>query len=212
MKLRPPNPAIVISIIALIVACGGTAVAQTMITSSQIRNLTIRGVDVRNGTLTLSKLSEGAQRLIRRRAGAAATGGRVAYEVIRKAGPENQPANVGVRLASLTVPAGAYVVQANTIITAFAGTTNAIEALLGASGSLSGACKLNAGGPEHSSLGTIIVNDRQTPTTLSMQLTRTVGGPTEFFVECAANAPWRASETSIIATQVDSITLTEQGQ
>ena len=211
MKLRPPNPAIVISIIALIVACAGTAIAAPLITSSQIRNLTIRGVDVRNGTLTLSKLSEGAQRLIRRRAGATAGGGRIAYEVIRKAGPENQPANVGVRLATLTVPAGAYVVQANTIITAFTGTTNPIEALLGASGSLSGACKLNAGGPEHSSLGTIVVNDRQTPTTLSMQLTRTVGGPTEFFVECAANAPWRASETSIIATQVDSITLTEMG-
>ena len=211
MKLRPPNPALVISIIALIVACGGTAIAAPMITSSQIRNLTIRGVDVRNGTLTLSKLSQGAQQLIRRRAGAAA-GGRVAYEVVRKAGPENQPANVVVKVASLTVPAGAYVVQANTIMTAYVGPTDVIEALIGAAGSLSGTCRLNAGGPTHASLGTIIVNDRQTPTTLSMQLTRTVGGPTEFFVECAANAPWRASETSIIATQVDSITLTEQGQ
>ena len=210
MKLRPPSPAMAVSIIALVVACTTTAVAAPLITSSQIRNLTIRGVDVRNGTLTLNKLSRGAQQLIRRRAGASA-GGRVAYEVVRKAGPENQPANVVARLASLTVPAGAYVVQANTIITAFAGKTDPLEALLGASGSLGGACTLNAGGPTHSAVGTIIVNDRQTPTTLSMQLTRTVAGPTEFFVECSAAAPWRTSETSIIATQVDSITLTEQG-
>ena len=211
MKLRPPSPAMAVSIIALVVACSTTAVAAPIITSSQIRNLTIRGVDVKNGTLTLNKLSKGAQELIRKRAGGAPAGGRVAHEVVRKAGPENQPANVVVRLASLTVPAGAYVVQANTIITAFAGKTNPLEALLGASGSLSGACTLNAGGPTHSSVGTIVVNDRQTPTTLSMQLTRTVAGPTEFFVECSAAAPWRTSETSIIATQVDSITLTEQG-
>jgi hypothetical protein len=42
-----------------------------------------------------------------------------------------------------------------------------------------------------------------------MQLTRTIGAPTDFFVECAANAPWRASETSIIATSVDSVSLVE---
>jgi hypothetical protein len=42
-----------------------------------------------------------------------------------------------------------------------------------------------------------------------MQLTRTVGAPTDFGLDCSANAPWRASETSIIATSVDSVTLNE---
>ena len=43
-----------------------------------------------------------------------------------------------------------------------------------------------------------------------MQLTRTVGAPTEIVLKCAAPISWRASESSIIATRVDSITLTEE--
>lgn len=208
MKLRPPSPALVISIVAVVIACTGSAVAATMITGKQIRNGTITHSDIKDGTILSKKLSKGSQNLLKRKAGSAPTG-RVAHEVVRKAGPEGVPANVMTRVATLTVPAGAYSVQANMVMTAFAGPTDPIEALLGANGSLGGVCKLNAGGPTHSSTGTIVVNDRQTPTTFSMQLTRTVGAPTEFFLECAANAPWRASETSIIATSVDSITLTE---
>ena len=208
MKLRPPSPALAVSIVAVVIACTGSAVAATMITSSQIRNGTIRGVDIRDGTILSKKLSKGTQRLIKRKGGAAPTG-RIAHEAIRKAGPEGVPANVITRVATLTVPAGAYSVQANMVMTAFAGPTNPLEALLGANGSLGGTCSLNAGGPTHSSTGTIVVNDRQTPTTFSMQLTRTVGAPTEFFLQCSANAPWRASETSIIATSVDSVTLAE---
>ena len=93
------------------------------------------------------------------------------------------PANVITRVATLTVPAGAYSVQANMVMTAFAGETDPLEALLGANGSLGGTCTLDAGGPAHSSTGTIVVNNRQTPTTLSMQLTRTVGAPTDFIAE-----------------------------
>jgi hypothetical protein len=211
MKLRPPSPALAVSIVAVVIACTGSAVAATLITSSQIRNGTIRGVDIRDGTILSKKLSKGTQDLIKRRGSAAPTG-RIAYEAIRKAGPEGVPANVITRVATLTVPAGAYSVQANMVMTAFAGETNPLEALLGANGSLGGTCTLNAGGPTHSSTGTIVVNDRQTPTTLSMQLTRTVGAPTEFFLECSANAPWRGSETSIIATSVDSVTLAEVGR
>ncbi len=209
MKLRPPSPALAISITALVIACTGSAVAATVITSSQIRNGTIRGVDIKDTTITSKKLSKGSQNLLFGKKRSAAPTGRIAYEAVRKAGPEGVPANVITRVATLTVPAGAFSVQANMVMTAFAGETNPLEALLGANGSLGGTCSLNAGGPAHSSTGTIIVNNRQTPTTLSMQLTRTVGAPTDFYLECSANAPWRASETTIIATQVDSISLTE---
>lgn len=206
MKLRPPSPAVAISITALVIACTGSAVAATVITSSQIRNGTIQGVDIKKATINSSKLSKGTQNLINKKTAPAPTG-RVAYEAIRKSGPEGVPANVIMRVATLTVPAGAYSVQANMVMTAFAGKTDPLSALLGANGSLGGTCSLDAGGPTHSSTGTIIVNDRQTPTTLSMQLTRTVGAPTDFSLNCSANAPWRASETSIIATSVDSVTL-----
>ncbi|MDP2709824.1 MAG: hypothetical protein Q8O56_01275 [Solirubrobacteraceae bacterium] len=210
MKLRPPSPALLISIIALVVACTGSAVAATMITSKDIRNGTIQGVDIKNGTITSNKLSKGSQNLLFGRRGAApAAGGEAVYEAVRKAGPEGQPANVITKVAGVTVPAGAYVVQASTVMTAFAGPTDPIAALIGANGSLGGTCTLDTGGPTHSSLGTIVVNDRQTPTTLSTQMTRTVNESTEFFLQCSANAPWRASETSIIATKVGSINLTE---
>ena len=205
MKLRPPSPALVISIGAVVLASTGSAVAATLITGEQIRNGSVTGADIKDGSLLSKELSEGSQRLLRSKGGS----GRVAYEAIRKAGPEGVPANVITRVATLKVPAGAYSVQANMVMTAFAGPTNPLEALLGANGSLGGTCSLDAAGPRHSSTGTIVVNDRQTPTTFSMQLTRTVGEPAEFFLECAANAPWRASETSIIATSVDSISLTE---
>ena len=180
-----------------------------MITGKQIRNGTISGArhQERDDQL-VQELSKGTQNLIHKKASAGPTG-RIAHEAIRKAGPEGVPANVITRVATLTVPAGAYSVQANMVMTAFAGQTNPLEALLGANGSLGGTCTLDAGGPTHSSTGTIVVNDRQTPTTLSMQLTRTVGAPTEFSLNCSANAPWRASETSIIATTVDSVTLAE---
>jgi len=210
MKLRPPSPALAVSIAAVVIACTGSAVAATIITGQQIRNGTVTGADIRDGSLLSKELSKGTQALIKQgstRTTAPAT--KVAYEAVRKAGPEGVPANVLTRVATLKVPAGAYSVQANMVMTAFAGPTAPLEALLGANGSLGGTCTLNAGGPTHSSTGTIVVNDRQTPTTMSMQLTRTVGAPTDFFLECSANAPWRASETSIIATTVDSVTLTD---
>jgi hypothetical protein len=133
---------------------------------------------------------------------------KIAYEQVRKAGPENQPANQVLRVTSMTVPAGAYVVTANTVVTAFTGTSDIIESLLNVNAVLGATCILNFGGVEASSLNTIAVNNRQAPSTFGMQLTRTVAAPTEIILKCAAPIPWRSSESSIIATKVDSITQT----
>jgi hypothetical protein len=220
MKLRTPSPALVISIVALCVALGGSAYAATQITSKQIKNGTIQNVDIKKGTIQSSSLSKGVQNVLSKKSsnsGASLSGSSVggaggvgqAYEAIRKAGPENQPANTIVTAATLTVPAGAYVVTANTIMTAFTGTTNPLEALFGTNGSLTGSCTLDAGGVTQQSLQTIAVNDRQTPATLGMQLTRTVGAPMDVKLNCSATISWRLSETSIIATRVGGITLSE---
>lgn len=210
MKLRTPSPALVISIISLSVALGGSAYAATQITSKNIKNRTIQNIDVKKGTLQSSSFSKGVQNLLAKNGGAstAESTGRIAYEAVRKAGPENVPANTIVTAATLTVPAGAYVITANTVMTAFTGTTNPLEALLGTNGSLTGTCTLDAGGVMDTSLQTIAVNDRQTPATLGMQETRTVSAPMDIKLNCSATIPWRLSETSIIATKVDSITLT----
>ena len=90
-------------------------------------------------------------------------------------------------------------------MTAFVGGTNPLEALFGTNGSQGGTCILDAGGVQASSLQNIVINDRQAPATLGMQLTRTVGAPTEVTLKCAAPIAWRSSETSIIATTVDTV-------
>jgi len=208
MKLRRPSPALVISFIALVAACSGTAVAATLITSKQIRNGTIQNIDIKKGTIQASKLSKGVQASIAKPAAAAAP--KTALEVVRKSGPENQPANQVLRVASLTIPAGAYVITANTVMTAFTGSTDILEALFNTNASVGGTCILDAGGVTARALQTIAINDRQTPATLGMQLTRTVGAPTEVVLNCAAGIPWRTSESSIIATKVDAITLSEE--
>ena len=210
MKLRRPSPALVISIGALVAACAGTAVAATVITSKQIKNETIQNIDIKKGTIQSGRLSKGLQNLILNQKKPAASTGKLAYEQVRKAGPENQAAGGFSRITSMTVPAGAYVATANVIVTAFTGTSDIIESLLNVNAVLSATCILDFGGVQASALQTIAVNNRQSPGTFGMQLTRTVGAPTEVILKCAAPIAWRASEASIIATKVDSLTLTEE--
>jgi hypothetical protein len=212
MKLRTPSPALVISIIALCVALGGSAYAATVITSKQIKNGTIQNIDVKKGTLQSSAFSAGVQNLIKGKSSNTASSvatGQIAYEAVRKAGPENVPANAITTVETLTVPAGAYVITANTVMTAFTGSTNPLEALFGTNGSLTGTCTLDAGGVAANALQTIVVDNRQTPATLGMQETRTTGAPMDIKLNCSATIPWRTSESSIIATKVGSITLTQ---
>jgi hypothetical protein len=210
MKLRTPSPALAISIIALCVALGGSAYAATQITSKDIRNGTIQNVDVKPGTIQSTRLSSGVQKILKKKgASSAATAGTVSTEAIRKSGPENQPPGGLVTIASMTIPPGAYVITANTVMTAFTGTTNILAALFGSNGSRGGTCTLDAAGVDAVSYQTIAVNDRQTPATLGMQETRTVAAPMDIRLDCSATIPWRLSETSIIATKVGSITLTQ---
>ena len=200
MKLRRPSPALVISCIALGVALSGTAVAATIITnSSQIRkgvitgahikNKTIKNVDIADKTITASKLKSAP----------AAGGPTTAYQVLRRAGPEGQPANVNVKVASLTVPPGTYVVSASTVMASLIESQNP---LLPDRDSPQGICRLDLAGDETTSLQNIVVNRKQAPATLFMQRTRTVGASAEFFLECGAGTSFRLSETSIIAQKV----------
>lgn len=217
MKLRRPSPALIVSMTALVVACAGTAYAATTITSSQqIKNGVVTSADVRNGSLQNSDLRRStitetrlAAGLLKRIDAGAASGDSTTYEAVRKAGPEGQPANVLIKVASLTVPAGAYSVQAKTVMTALVPPQDPIQALLQDNAAVGGRCRLDAAGDVDESLENVVINQRQTPATLTMQVTRTVAGPSEFFVECAAGFTWRLSETSIIATKVSNIVRTD---
>jgi hypothetical protein len=209
MKLRRPSPALVISIVALVAACAGSAVAATVITGGMIKDGTIQNRDIKNNTIQSGKLSKGLQNVLNRKpAASAASAAKTANEQVRKTGPESQPANQLVRVTSITVPAGAYVVTANTIVTAFTGTSDIIESLLNVNAALGATCILDFGGVAATSLNTIAINNRQAPATFGMQLTRTVAAPTEIILKCVAAIAWRASESSIIATKVDQVTQT----
>lgn len=214
MKLRRPSPALVISIAALVVACTGSAVAASIITSSaqikngailsaDIKDATIVNKDIKAATITEARLSKGVMKKLDAGAGSKTT----AYEAVRNSGPENQPANVLVNVATLQVPAGAYSISAKTVMSAIVDPQNIVGQLVQSNLAIGGRCVLDGGGDTDESLMNIVVNSRQTPATLSMQLTRTVGAPTVFTLSCSAGLPFRLSETSVIAQSVGSVEL-----
>ncbi len=59
---RRPVGAMAVVVVAVVVALGGTATAATLVTSSHIKNNTIRSADVRDRSLRLSDLATGVQR------------------------------------------------------------------------------------------------------------------------------------------------------
>ena len=213
MKLRRPSPALVISFVALVAACTGTAIAATVIkSSSQIKNGVILSADIKDGSLQGRDIKKGTITADKLKTPPPAGGAAAAYHAIRKAGPEGSPANVNVKIATLTVPAGAYTITATTIMTALPGDQPLLAGLTGEGGAVGGRCRLDAAGDATESLQNIVVNGRGAPATLFMQTTRTVGAPSDIVLECSAGVPFRLSETSIIASTVSGINLTSLPQ
>lgn len=219
MKLRRPSPALVISIVALTIAAGtGGAIAQSQIrgadirnstiTSADIRNRSISGADVRRGTLTLSTLSRGTQNRINRSGGGGGGSAGTASEAFRKNGPLNVGANAQVRVAQLALPAGAYAIVAKTVLS---GQTpgGGLQQLFDQTQTAGGTCRLDAAGDVDIAVGNIVVNDRPSPATLTMQITRTFGGPSNVMLLCSGNVPFSATNTTIIATKLASVSRTE---
>jgi len=207
MKLRAPSPALVISVIALLVALSATAYAATKITkSSQIKNGIITSADIKNSTIGTTDLSKSTLKRIDK--GAAAASNAAAIEGVRKVGPLNQPANQLVKVATLTIPAGAYVISAKTTL---GGIPKPPGLLAVGLGSADADCRLNAGGDEDAADIVIIIDNRQVPGTMYMQTTRTVGGSAAVTLTCASGSPWNATNTSIIAQRVGSTDKKEIG-
>ncbi|WP_157592179.1 hypothetical protein [Solirubrobacter soli] len=59
-RLRP-SPSMVVACAAVVLACGGSAAAATLITGAQIKDGSLTGADVRDGSLTRADLSAEAQ-------------------------------------------------------------------------------------------------------------------------------------------------------
>lgn len=216
MKLSRPSPALVVSIVALIVALGGTATAATLIgnkqlrsnavTSAKIKNSSVQSADLKNGTVAVADLSKGTLKRIDGGGGGGSTA--AATEVSRKAGPVDIGANAQVPVAKLTLQPGAYVVTAKTILS---GRTegNGLQQLLSSTDTAAGTCVLDVAGDQDLSTGNIIVRDRPAPSTLAMQLTRTIGATADATVLCSGIVPVSVTNTSIIATKVASVSKTD---
>jgi hypothetical protein len=179
MKLRVPSPAVVISTGALIAAIGGTAYAATLITSSsQIKDGIVSSGDIQDGTIRRVDLAPGLAKLT-------TTG---ALEGTRPSGPANQPANVLAKIGSITIPAGSYIISASTTL---AGIVQPSSLTGTGVVTATASCKLDAGGAAGQAQGLIAVQSRQTPSTMYMQLTRTLAASTAVDVP----APRRSRST-----------------
>ncbi len=214
MKLRLPSPAMVVSILALVVSLSGSAIAaKYLITSSKqvktgsinsgdIANGSIKGGDIASGALTARELRADLRTSVERRESTSAT------EVVRAQGPtataENGGSQVVATLKSLAP--GSYLIMAKTALSSASEQQKGLlDAVLNSETHL-GKCTLDAAGTSDEQSGTIISPASKSPAPLSMQLTRTIASPINVVLRCESDTAWRAGGSSIVAIAVGSST------
>ncbi|MCW2968036.1 MAG: hypothetical protein JWM71_1808 [Solirubrobacteraceae bacterium] len=219
MFTRRPSPALVISIVALIVALSGTAVAASHLlitSSSQVKNRSLTGLDIRKGSITGTEIKKGslsASVLKKGVSGSSVSGGSAsgvqALEAFRKTGPV--AANGGkLTVATLSLQPGAYVIMAKEVMTADLSDPNLINTVFKDNKTVIADCSLDVGGDGDFASGTIQSPGSDAPVSLNMQVTRTLGAATTATLTCetGANLPWHGGDASIIAVPVASISRT----
>lgn len=128
-RIRRPSPAMVVALIALMVAMGGTATAARLITSAQIKNNTVSSADVKNNSLLkkdfkAGQLPAGAQGPQGPKGETGSTG---ATGATGPRGPsavyhaESSSYIAGNRTVSKALPAGRYAVNGKAVFFDFDG-------------------------------------------------------------------------------------------
>jgi hypothetical protein len=210
LQPRRPSPAMVVAIIALVVACAGTATAarllitsptqikSNVISSRHIHNGTIAGIDLKSGTITAKQLKKSL--LKGSTIGANSTTGLTAHELIRKKGPENIAENRNERIAGISgLAPGAYAIFAKTTITSALGDLGVLSELIRGDKTSTAHCRLDAAGDVDDAYHPIATPYAELVSTINLQITRTFGSPGDVSLSCEAGNPWRASDTSIVA-------------
>lgn len=224
MTVHKPSPALVVSIVALVVAMGGTAVAAKVLitSSSQIKNQTIRGVDLQKGAITKSRLNKrvrsavygGGDSISGSSVGGSSTsgsGGGRALEAHRLAGPD-MPEGGSAQVTSLALPAGSYAVFAKATLVSYIHDNGLLNTLFKDNKTIAGSCSLDVGGTGDFAIGAIVTPGSAAPVTLNTQATRTVDEPSTATLTCEAeNVSWKAADASIIAIEVASGERVETG-
>ena len=224
MKISRPSPALVVSIIALVVACTGTATAASVIikSSAQVKAHSLQGSDIKNrsitglnvagdaitspkikdGSITSNDLSSGLKGSL----GGVAGGGITGTEAVRKQGPQNQSAGAHQIATVSQLAPGTYALFAKTTITPNLG-NDGLGELLRQSKTVNAECVLEAGGDQDNARQTVASPGSVSPSTVNLQLTRTLSAPTDVKVSCTVNDyTWSATDTSIIALKLSGTT------
>jgi hypothetical protein len=201
--MRRPSPSLVISIIALVVATAGTATAAGVLikNSSQVKAGAISGSDIKKNGITTAQLSKGLLALIN-------TSGPVATEAVRKTGPTVKNGGQALVVAMPNVPAGSYLFMAKMTMSPEIQDLGLGE-ILRQPKTGGGHCVLDAGGDVDDGRQAILSPESQTPSTLNMQLTRTLGKPSDVVLNCDANIGWHGNDASIIAIKLASTSRTD---
>lgn len=100
-KSLRPSPAMIVAVVALVVACTGSAVAGSLITGKQIAKSTITGKNIKNGSITVSDISKKSQAYLRGQNGADGAAGAAGAN-----GADGTPGgNISVTAPSSTIEA-----------------------------------------------------------------------------------------------------------
>ncbi len=235
MKLRLPSPSMVVALIALVVALGGTATAAVVISSSsQVKANAIRATDIRNeltgsdikneslstndikdgtvaardikkGAITSDQLAASVKSSLTAKSGI----GFNATEVVRKAGPDNQAPGQQRVLTMTALQPGTYLILAKTTISPIA-QSQGLGELLNPDKTSSAQCVLAAGGDQDNARTAIASPGTFIPSTLNNQMTRTIDAPVDVTYTCdVTNLNWKASDSSIIALRLEGSSRTD---
>lgn len=216
MKLHRPSPSLVVSIVALVVACTGTATAAgvlirnssqvkaSSLNGSDIKNGSLHGSDLANGTLTAKQLDRSAVNQLAAGLRTTPGGGGTAQEAFRKSGPEDQGPGQHLVATLPQLAPGTYLLLGKSTISPVSPVLGLGE-LLRQSKTSDAQCILGAGGDEDRARSGVTSPGSQSPASVNMQITRTIDKPTDVTITCDVNdIGWRASDTSIIALKLAS--------
>ncbi|MCW3065093.1 MAG: hypothetical protein JWN32_2265 [Solirubrobacterales bacterium] len=218
-RVSRPSPAMIVAIVALVVACAGTATAagvfirsssqlgKNVVTSKAIKDHSVLGADIKARSITGDLIKSGSIDPSKLAASAAGVGGGPpALEAYNHQGPV---VNNGLQtVATLKgIPAGAWAIFATTVITR----QTPSNALLQAGQTANAHCVLNAQGDTTEAGGPLSGNYSNTEADLHLQITRTFPNVSDVSLTCDAPVSWQAGGTSIIAIKLASAARTQVG-
>ena len=207
MKVSRPSASLVVSIIALVVALSGTAVATTTVlvrNSGQIKNGAVHGVDIANGTISSKKLKPSTLASITGSSTDAPSGAATtASETHRAKGPE-VPNGGDAQVASLDLAPGKYVITSKVNVVPDVDVTP-LDTLDKENRTQIAHCTIKVGELGDYSTAPVESPGSSFADSLSMQLTTQISQATPAILTCGADLHWRAADASIIAIRVGGV-------